>query len=78
MGLKRTTVFAEERLLDEIRRLSDEEDRSMAELVREAMEEYLSRKRKPARRISFVGIGESARGDVAEKHEDLLWRKRHG
>ena len=39
------------------------------------MEEYLMRKRKGGRKLSFAGIGDSGRHDVAEGHEKLLWKK---
>ena len=46
--MKRTTVFADERLVEELKNLSAMEKRSFADVVREAMEEYAARKRKPA------------------------------
>jgi metal-responsive CopG/Arc/MetJ family transcriptional regulator len=73
--MKRTTIFADEGLLDEFKSLSAEENRSVAEIVREAMEEYVKRKRKGVRKFSFVGIGNSGRRDVSEEHERLLWKK---
>ncbi len=73
--MKRTTIFAGDDLLNELKSLSAEENRSMADVVREAMEEYVKRKRKAVRKFSFVGIGNSGRRDVAEKHERLLWKK---
>ena len=73
--MKRTTIFAGDDLLNELKRLSAEENRSMADVVREAMEEYVKRKRKAVRKFSFVGIGNSGRRDVAEEHERLLWKK---
>lgn len=73
--MKRTTIFADDGLLNEFKSLSAEENRSVADIVREAMEEYVKRKRKTARKVSFVGIGNSGRRDVAEGHERLLWKK---
>lgn len=73
--MKRTTIFADDGLLEEIKSLSAEENRSVADMVREAMEEYVKRKRKTVRKFSFVGIGNSGRSDVSEKHEQLLWKK---
>ena len=73
--MKRTTIFADDGLLNEIKSLSAEENRSVADLIREAMEEYIKRKRKTARKVSFSGIGNSGRSDVAEEHERLLWKK---
>jgi metal-responsive CopG/Arc/MetJ family transcriptional regulator len=73
--MKRTTIFADDGLLNELKSLSAEENRSVADIVREAMEEYVKRKRKAVRKFSFVGIGDSGRRDVAEEHEHLLWKK---
>jgi len=73
--MRRTTIFADDDLLDEMKSLAAEENRSVAEIVREAMEEYLKRKRKAVRKFSFLGIGNSGRRDVAEEHELLLWKK---
>ena len=73
--MKRTTIFADDGLLDEFKSISAEENRSVADIVREAMEEYLKRKKRAGRKVSFVGIGNSGRRDVAEKHERLLWKK---
>jgi len=73
--MKRTTIFADDGLLNELKSLSVEENRSVADIVREAMEEYVKRKRKAVRKFSFVGIGNSGRRDVSEKHERLLWKK---
>ena len=73
--MRRTTIFADDDLLDEMKSLSVEENRSVAEIVREAMEEYVKRKRKAVRKFSFLGIGNSGRRDVAEGHERLLWKK---
>ena len=73
--MRRTTIFADDDLLDEMKSLAAEENRSVAEIVREAMEEDLKRKRKAVRKFSFLGIGNSGRRDVAEEHELLLWKK---
>lgn len=73
--MKRTTIFAEENLLKEIRELSKEEDRSVAEVIREAMQTYVAQKRHKKKKLSFIGIGDSGRKSIAGKHEELLWKK---
>jgi metal-responsive CopG/Arc/MetJ family transcriptional regulator len=72
--MKRTTIFADEDLINEIKEISKEENRSVAEIMREAMEGYIRRKRK-RNRLSFIGIGSSGMKDIADKHEELLWKK---
>jgi len=73
--MRRTTIFADDDLLNEMKSLSAEENRSVAEIVREAMEEYVKRRRRAVRKFSFVGIGNSGRRNIAEEHERLLWKK---
>ena len=73
--MKRTTIFAEEELFKEIKDISKEENRSLADVIREAMENYINQKRQKKKRLSFIGIGNSGRKDIAENHEELLWKK---
>lgn len=74
--MKRTTIFADERLLAELEAASRAENRPRAEIVREALEAYLRRRRTRRKPLSFVGVGASGRRTVAERHEQLLWKKR--
>jgi predicted transcriptional regulator len=73
--MKRTTIFADDTLIEEMKTLARQEKRSVAELVREAMEQYVAGKQKPASKLSFIGVGKSGKGNVAENSEDLLWQK---
>lgn len=49
----------------------------VASLVREALAAYVARAQE-APTLSFIGAGASGRSDVAERHEELLWREPHG
>ncbi|MCD6569764.1 MAG: ribbon-helix-helix protein, CopG family [Deltaproteobacteria bacterium] len=73
--MRRTTIFADDALLNEMKELARQEQKSVAELVRAAMDLYIRTKRKPAKKLSIIGIGESSRSDIAETHEELLWQK---
>jgi hypothetical protein len=73
--MQRTTIFADEYLLREIKDLAKQEKRSAAEIIREALVQYVNSRKTPAAKFSFIGIGNSGRADLAEKHEDLLWPK---
>lgn len=73
--MKRTTFFADEQLMDELKEIAREEKRTLASVVREATAVYVREKRKRKKKLSFVGVGSSKRSDVAEKHEELLWKK---
>ncbi len=79
--MKRTTIFLDEGLERELQGLARRESRPVAWLVREALTAYVAdRRRGGASRLSFVGAGASGRSDIAERHEELLWRDRdpHG
>ena len=74
--MKRTTIFAEDYLLDEVKCLAKKQKTSVATVVREALVCYLaSHKEEPSAGLSFIAIGESGESDVAERHEALLWQK---
>ncbi len=73
--MKRTTIFVDADLIDRIKEISKEENRSMAEVIREAMLRYIRQKMHKRKKVSFIGIGDSGRKDIAERHEDLLWEK---
>jgi len=39
------------------------------------VEKYVQQKRQSKRKLSFIGIINSGEKDIAEKHEDLLWKE---
>ncbi len=73
--MKRTTIFAEESLLKELKAISKEENKSISGVIREAMEGYVLQKRESKKGLSFIGISNSGMKDVAERHEELLWKE---
>ncbi len=70
--MKRTTILADEGLMLEARRLAEESGRSVTAIIHEALAEYLTRHRPQSKPISFIGIGRSGRGDIAERAEEIL------
>lgn len=72
--MKRTTIFADEMLLNEFRTLSLQENKSLAEVIREAMQQYLKQHQKKGKALSFIAIGDSGKKDISERHEELLWQ----
>jgi predicted transcriptional regulator len=68
--LIKTTVYVD---LDDYRQLksrAEQEGRSAAELVREAVAQYVARKAAP--KATSIGKGRSARGNLSESAEELL------
>ena len=72
--MRRTTIFVDDELLNEIKELSKEENKSIAEIIRLSLRGYINRKKSRKTRLSFIGIGNSGKKNVAENHEDLLWK----
>ena len=70
--MKRTTISAEEDLIKRIKNIANEENRSVTEVLIEALENYTKQKTVTKKRLSFIGIGNSGRKDIAENHEELL------
>lgn len=73
--MKRTTLFADEEIMYRIKRIAEEEDKSAASVVREALVKYVSERSQGHPLLSLAGIGNSGRSDLSEKHEELLWRE---
>jgi predicted transcriptional regulator len=72
--MKRTTIFIDPQSERELQSLARRLRRPVASLVREAIERYVVAERRTATRaLGFVAAGRSGRGDVAERHEDLLF-----
>jgi hypothetical protein len=73
--MHRTTVFLDEGLRREVQALARRQARPAAAIVREAIERLIEAERSHTREApGFVGIGRSGRSDIAETHEDLLFR----
>jgi len=72
--MKRTTIFIDEAIEADLHALARRQQRPVAALVREAVEQYVVAERQAGPpRPGFVAIGRSGVGDTAERHEDLLF-----
>ena len=71
--MKRTTIFADDALLAQVKKASARENKSVAQFMREALKSHVDKQHPGADRFSFIGKYKSGRTDVAEKHEQLLW-----
>jgi predicted transcriptional regulator len=73
--MKRTTLFIDEQVERELQSLARRSGRPVAALVREAVEQYVVGARSDRTpRLGFVAAGRSGRSDIAERHEDLLFK----
>lgn len=73
--MTRTTIMADEAVLEQLRRIARREGISLAETIRQALE---WRARQRPVRPRFIGAGESKRGphDTARKSSDLQFQPR--
>jgi len=75
--MKRTSVFLEERTLQELRRVALRQGVSAATLVREAVNRYLEAPRGAVGLPSVAGRFASSHDDTADAVDALLWRDPH-
>jgi hypothetical protein len=72
-------VFLEADLENDLKALARRRGQPLAMVVREGLTRYVAQQRRQglAPSLSFVGIGRSGRRDIADRHEDVLWREPH-
>ena len=73
--MKRTTIFADESMLDALKEIARREDVSIAEVIRQALNRYIADRQSNERLPLILGIGQSGRKDVSECFEKLLWKE---
>jgi len=75
--MKRITFFLDEALDHELRAVARRKGVSVSALVRESISRYLTeQKRGHTFALRFLGQGHSGQKNIAERHEELLWRIR--
>ncbi len=73
--MKRTTIFADENMLDSLKEIARMEGVSIAEVIRQALNRFIADRHRNKRLPSILGIGQSGRKDIAERSEELLWKE---
>jgi len=72
--MKRTTIFADDEVFVSLKRIAQEEGKTLSEIIRQALEKFIDEKYTAKRSISFIGVGRSGHKDISEKCEQLLWK----
>ena len=70
--MKRTTIFIDEGIERELRLVARRRGRSVAAVVRDAIAREVAAEGRP--QLSFIGAFDSGRHDVAERHEEFLFK----
>lgn len=63
--------MADEALLLELKYRAKREGKTVSELIRKALDDYLRRSER-RKTLSFVAAGRSGRNDISEKSEEIL------
>lgn len=74
--MKRTTIFVDPALEKHVQAIAERRNVTFASVVREALVAYVA-DQGDAPQLSFIGAGMSGQRDVAERHEELLWKEPH-
>ena len=72
--MKRTTIFADESMLDALKEIARMEGVGIAEVIRQALNRFIADRQSNKRLPSILGIGQSGRKDIADRFEELLWK----
>ncbi len=75
--MKRTTIFADERLLNRARKIAERRGMSFARLVRDALEQYIATPQAAGRLPSIAGKFSSGKADTSKRVDELLWTDVH-
>ena len=77
---KRTQIYFPRDLYRKIEGIARARSKSVAAIIREAVEQYLNTEEPDWENDPFfnlVGLTETGKGDLAEDHDKYLYRKRH-
>ena len=75
--MKRTTVFLDDKLQQRLQKLAGRRGTSFAQLVREALSEYVARPAGSTSLPSVAGRFASGMSDTSERVDELLWKDPH-
>jgi metal-responsive CopG/Arc/MetJ family transcriptional regulator len=72
MAKKRTQVYLDPEVHRRLKERAKEEGVSLAELIRRIAKDYLRKETAPKDYLTIVGLGQSGKTDIAEKHDNSL------
>ena len=72
MAKKRIQVYLDPEMHRRLKERAKEEGISLAELIRRMARDYLRKKASPRDYLAIVGLGESGKTNISEKHDAYL------
>ena len=72
MAKRRIQIYLDPEVHQRLKERAKEEGISLAELIRRMAKDYLRKKASPKGYLAIVGLGQSGKNDISEKHDDYL------
>ena len=72
MAKKRTQIYLDPEVHRRLKERAKEEGISLAELIRRMARDYLRKEASPRDYLAIVGLGQSGKTDISEKHDEYL------
>jgi len=69
---KRTQIYLDPEVHRRLKERAKEEGISLAELIRRMARDYLRKEASPRDYLAIVGLGQSGKTDISEKHDEYL------
>ena len=77
MPMKRTSLFLDDRIMADVKRLAAKRGVSVATIVREALASYVEEPREKGKLPPIAGRFSSGKRDTATRSNELLWKVVH-
>ena len=72
MAKRRIQIYLDPEVHQRLKERAKEEGISLAELIRRMAKDYLRKKALPKNYLAIVGLGQSGKANISEKHDDYL------
>jgi metal-responsive CopG/Arc/MetJ family transcriptional regulator len=72
MAKRRIQIYLDPEVHQHLKERARAEGISLSELVRRMAKDYLRKKASPKDYLAIVGLGQSGKTDIAEKHDEYL------
>jgi metal-responsive CopG/Arc/MetJ family transcriptional regulator len=72
MAKRKIQIYLDPEVHQDLKERAREEGISLSELIRRMAKDYLRREAAPKDYLAIVGLGQSGKTDIAEKHDEYL------
>jgi plasmid stability protein len=72
MAKRKIQIYLDPEVHQDLKERARAEGISMSELIRRVAKDYLRKEAAPKDYLAIVGLGQSGKADISEKHDDYL------